>query len=201
MKLRLAHYQDSSHVLGPYLRSIIWVQGCLKNCPGCIAEESHDLNGREEDMSTIIKRIKAYPENEGITISGGEPFLQAQALCELVQEVKKDNKGVIVYSGYTYQELKHMNDPYVESLLSMIDLLIDGPYIQSLDMGEAGRGSSNQNFIYLTDRYKDSTYYQQERQSVIYTDGHKYILEGIPTTEVKLLFEAITGGKRQWKKT
>ena len=195
MKVKFIHFQESSDVLGPYLRSILWVQGCLKNCPGCIAPETHAREGKEEEVETILEWIHAHPENEGITISGGEPFLQAEALCQLVQVIKEENKGVIIYSGYTYQELKQKKDKYIDLLLDMTDLLIDGPYIESLDSQEAGRGSSNQNYIFLTPRYiQNQDYFCGERHAVIYTDHNQYIMEGIPSKEDKILFDAIIGG-------
>ena len=191
-------FQGSTHVLGPFKRSVIWVQGCLKNCPGCIAPESHALTGQKISIDTILQWISQYPDNEGITISGGEPFLQAKALCQLVKEVRKQNKGVIIYSGYTYQELLDQKDPDISELLSLTDLLIDGPYIQKKDDGSAGRGSSNQQYIHLTQRYfNHQDYFQKQRQAVIYTDGRKFILEGIPSDEDKILFEAIAKGGRK----
>ena len=198
MKLRIIHFQGSSHVLGPYLRSILWVQGCLKNCPGCIAPETHDMHGQEVEIDTIVEWIHQNPDIEGVTISGGEPFLQAEALCQLVKPLKQENKGIIIYSGYTYQELRDMNNCYVHQLLEMTDLLIDGPYIERLDQGEVGRGSSNQNYIFLTSRYlKNQEYFRGERQAVIYTDKNKYIMEGIPSQEDKILYDAIGGGLKQ----
>ena len=197
MKIKYIHFQGSSNVLGPYLRSILWVQGCLKNCPGCIAPETHAREGLEEDVETILEWIHKHPEIEGITISGGEPFLQAEALCKLVKVIKEEDKGVIIYSGYTYQELKDKHDPYIDLLLGMTDLLIDGPYIEHLDQQEAGRGSSNQNYIFLTSRYmKDKEYFSDKRHAVIYTDKNKYIMEGIPSKEDKILFDAIVGRKQ-----
>ena len=195
MKLHLMHFQPSSTVLGPYLRSIIWVQGCLKNCPGCIAQESHEIkNDDGVEVATILNWINEYPDNEGITISGGEPFLQAKALVMLVREVKKQAKGVIIYSGYTYNELVNKHDQDIDDLLNLTDLLIDGPFIEQLDNNEAGRGSTNQNIIFLTSRYqKDKAYFYQERQANIYIDGNKYIMEGIPSEEDKILYEAIIG--------
>lgn len=91
---------------------------------------------------------------DGLTISGGEPFLQAEMLSELLRLLKKGmncDVGVIVYTGYTLEELQRM--PFAQGLLEQTDLLIDGPYVQELDDGLSLRGSSNQRVIPLTDRY------------------------------------------------
>lgn len=194
MKLRLEHFQDSSSILGPYLRSILWVQGCLKNCPHCIAPETHALTGPKVEIEDLAVRIRQHPENEGLTISGGEPFLQAQALCELLELLQDLHLGVIIYTGYTYEELLNKNNQYIHRLLHLTDLLIDGPYIKNLDQGERGRGSSNQRYIFFTERYQNCMdYFENQRQTIIYTDGNKYIMEGIPSQEDILLFDAITG--------
>ena len=113
MKLRLEHFQESSSILGPYLRSILWVQGCLKNCPHCIAPETHALTGPKVEIEDLAVRIRQHPENEGLTISGGEPFLQAQALCELLELLQDLHLGVIIYTGYTYEELLNKNNQYI----------------------------------------------------------------------------------------
>ena len=141
-------------VLGPYSRYCLWVSGCNRKCIGCISPESHDMyNGRKYSTDAIAWQIIPLPI-EGITISGGEPFLQAQALCELIKAVKKHRDiGVIVYTGYLYEEIADL--PYGSQLLELCDLIIDGPYIQELDDGKALRGSSNQNVIAVTERYKE----------------------------------------------
>ena len=106
---------------------------------------------------------------DGITISGGEPFLQAEALVELLHLLKTGmhcDLGVIVYTGYTIEELQQM--PSAQRLLEQVDLLIDGPYMQTLDDGGSLRGSSNQRVIPLTERYNKqeilSLYGQKKRE-------------------------------------
>ncbi len=142
------------HVLGPGLRYVLWVQGCKQSCPGCVAVNAHNM-----EMGTAIKidalAFEIIVSNAtGITISGGEPFLQAEELSSLLDYVaKKKDMGTIVYTGYTYEEL--MKQSASRELLSRVDLLIDGPYIRQLDDGKGLRGSSNQRVICLTDRYKD----------------------------------------------
>ena len=92
----------------------------------------------------------------GLTISGGEPFLQAEALCELIGKIRRQRDiGVILYTGNTLAELQASDDPWVQALLAQCDLLVDGAYIEALNDGKNLRGSSIQNAIPLTDRYRD----------------------------------------------
>lgn len=152
--LQLYQREPNVYTLGPGRRYCLWVQGCERQCPGCISEYSRDpQGGYSMSIQALALEIK-LSRPEGLTVSGGEPFLQAEALGELLQILKNDMNcsiGVIVYTGYTYTELQQM--PSAQALLSHTDLLIDGPYIQELDDGLSLRGSSNQQVIPLTERY------------------------------------------------
>lgn len=141
-------------VLGPGERYVLWVQGCNKSCPGCVAENAHDMKaGSPIDIGALAMEI-ALSGSDGLTISGGEPFLQAAELAEMIDRVRRFREmGVIVYTGYRYEEL--LDDPECRDLLSKTDILIDGPYIKELDDGKSLRGSSNQRVICLTDKYND----------------------------------------------
>lgn len=143
------------HVLGPGTRYVLWVQGCTRNCPGCIAGNAHDIMaGTPISVDALALEI-ALSSADGLTISVGEPFLQAEALSEMIVKIQKKRKmGVIVYTGYTYEELGDIPD--ASKLLGHIDLLIDGRYIRELDDGRSLRGSSNQRVIPLTDLYIDA---------------------------------------------
>ena len=153
-------------VLGPYKRYGLWVSGCNRKCPGCISPESHDMkSGKAMNVNALAWEIYAT-DTEGITISGGEPFLQAEALTRLIRAVrKKRDVGVIIYTGFLLEELENTDD--AKELLKECDLLIDGPYIKELDDGKSLRGSSNQRVIPLTDRYLDKLHlYGQEGREV-----------------------------------
>lgn len=167
--LRLYQREPSIYTLGPGKRYCVWVQGCNRNCPGCMSVHSRDKkNGYSMSVSALAMEIK-MAKPDGITISGGEPFLQAEALVELLHLLKTGmhcDLGVIVYTGYTIEELQQM--PSAQLLLEQVDLLIDGPYMQTLDDGGSLRGSSNQRVIPLTERYNKqeilSLYGQKKRE-------------------------------------
>lgn len=147
--IRLAGVVRESIVDGPGLRFAVFCQGCPHNCPGCHNPESHDFKGGYDcDISRILAAIDADPLLDGVTFSGGEPFCQPEAFGNLAEEIKKRNLSVMAYSGYTYEELLKLNDPAVDRLLSMTDLLVDGRFIMAQrDLTLLFRGSGNQRVI------------------------------------------------------
>ncbi|HAE53242.1 MAG TPA: radical SAM protein [Ruminococcus sp.] len=176
--------ENNVKVLGHGIRYVLWVQGCNRRCKGCIAENAQDMKkGTPVNINALALEI-ALSDAEGLTISGGEPFLQAQPLSELIDKIHAKRKmGIIVYTGFRYEELK--TDMNMKSLLDRTDLLIDGEYIQELDDGKSLRGSSNQRIIPLTDLYKDclGEYGQDNRQMQVFYHGI-YVHEiGIPINE------------------
>ena len=147
--IRIAGVVRESIVDGPGLRFAIFCQGCPHGCPGCHNPDTHDFGGGYDcEFDKIIAAIKANPLLDGITFSGGEPFCQADAFYRLGLELKKLNLNLMAYSGYTYEELVSMNDEGVNNLLSILDLLVDGRYIQEeRDLTLLFRGSRNQRVI------------------------------------------------------
>ena len=179
-----------SPVLGPYNRYILWVQGCNRHCEGCIAKDSWDMSGGMEIAASELENEILSTENiEGITISGGEPFLQAEELCTLLKGVKtKRDLGVIVYTGYKFAEIKD------SPLTALCDLVIDGEYIDGLNDNLSLRGSSNQNVIEITDRYSNvvGKYYgRQGRKTEILFDKDGVRLVGIPRKEELNLYKGV----------
>jgi len=169
MVIRLYMFHPSTAALGPGNRFAIWTQGCNRRCTGCISPDSRDLeSGEEWDTDELAEIITNTAGIEGITISGGEPFLQAEALCNIIELVRNArNLGVIIYTGNNYPELKESDDIYIKKLLEYTDLLIDGTYQEEYNDGKSLRGSSNQQVIPLTKRYcKDLGLYGQEGRSV-----------------------------------
>lgn len=155
-QLRIYNVAADVTTLGPGRRFVIWTQGCPRSCPGCVAPETQDARGgRLVDVDTLAEGILRLSDIEGVTISGGEPFLQCEALCELLDRLRaRRDLGAIVYTGYTVEELRGMNSEPVNALLARVDLLIDGPYVEALNDDRGLRGSSNQRAIHLTPRYE-----------------------------------------------
>lgn len=182
MTLYLHMRQRGVTTLGPGSRYGIWVSGCNRGCPGCVAPDSHDMTKGTPIETGALAWDILLAESDGLTISGGEPFLQAEALAELVRTVRRrQDLGVIVYTGFLLEELQQM--PGAAALLEQTDLLIDGPYIQELDDGLSLRGSSNQRVHLLTPRYADALhlYGTEERKTEIFHHGLTTHYVGIPT--------------------
>ena len=183
-------------VLGPGTRAVIWVHGCCRDCPGCIAEAFRKGESRECTAEEMAEWVLAQ-NVEGLTISGGEPMLQSGQLADMIQKVREIRDiGVIVYTGYTYDELRALagRDENVQKILAVIDLLIDGPYVQELDNNQPFVGSSNQRIIQLTDRYaEDMSYYSsaEGRKVEIRLSERRTLLAGVPGREQRIIWERI----------
>ena len=183
--LRISHTESNSTLLGPFNRFIIWVHGCCFDCEGCLAINTRFGAYKEVDINDLAEEIISSA-CEGVTISGGEPFLQAQELSLLIEIVRaRKDIGVIVYSGFTLQEIE--DDSEKLPLLKHVDILIDGRYEKDLDDGRAYVGSSNQVIHYLTKRYKESgkKYYSaSKRKAEIKFTPNQAILIGVPSKNV-----------------
>ena len=126
-----------------------FTQGCPHHCPGCHNPESWDENGGEELSVDDLMRVIVNDPFAHVTLSGGDPLLQAEGCAELARRVKAEtDKTIWCYTGYTWESLMAKHDPVVMSLLENLDVLVDGPFIQSLrDTSLLFRGSSNQRLI------------------------------------------------------
>ena len=143
--IRIAGLVPESFVDGDGIRFAIFMQGCNRHCEGCHNPETHALDGgRLIDTNEIISAIKKNPLLDGITLTGGEPFLQIDAANELARAAKNFGLNVWCYTGFKFEDLP----PAVEPLLENIDVLIDGAFVESLrDLNLQFRGSSNQRII------------------------------------------------------
>lgn len=139
-----------SVVDGEGLRTVIFFAGCPHHCFGCHNPESwNPKNGKEMSVQEIMDEVLSNPLTD-ITFSGGEPFCQAKEVKELARELKKLNKNIWIYTGYTIEQLKSSEDKHVGELLEYCDVLVDGPFIiEKRDITLPFRGSSNQRIIKL----------------------------------------------------
>lgn len=166
MKLRLFGCVNDSIVDGPGFRYSIFVQGCYHNCLGCHNPESHDVNGGYlKDIEEILKEIDENPLLDGVTLSGGEPMLQVEALIELSKEIKKRNLNIVLYSGYTYEQI--INDVNKKRLLELCDMLVDGKFeLEKRSLSLLYRGSSNQRLINVQESLKQNRIIEYDESEI-----------------------------------
>ena len=151
--LRLYGLVTDSVVDGPGFRTAIFMQGCPHACPGCHNPDSHPMEGGTVwTLDDIERKFANNPLLSGITLTGGEPFMQAEGCAELARRAHGKGLTVWTYTGYTYEQLleKARTQPEIAALLAQIDVLVDGPFIlglRSLDLDFCG--SSNQRSIDL----------------------------------------------------
>ncbi|OYQ65767.1 radical SAM protein [Pseudanabaena sp. SR411] len=133
-QLNIMGYLNRSEVNGPGCRAVVWVQGCWRECPDCFNPASWSLAVNQlVSVEELAERILSEPANQGVTFSGGEPFLQASALAALAKQVKAAGLNVMSFTGYTLAELRSPSAPEgAEDLLDQLDILIDGPYVAAL---------------------------------------------------------------------
>ena len=147
MKIRIADVIEESFVDGVGVRFAIFVQGCPHHCKGCHNPTTHDFNGgRIVDTEEIIKKFSKSPLINGITLTGGEPLSQIDSITELAKSAKNINLSVWCYTGYVYEDL--LGDIKIDNFLDYVDVLIDGPFIESQrDLTMPFCGSRNQRLI------------------------------------------------------
>lgn len=156
--LNVAAWLPSTEAEGPGRRAALWVQGCAKRCHGCCNPAFLKLEERHltpaESVIEDLARAKSEFGIEGVTFLGGEPFLQARGLALVAASAQAMDLSVMVFSGYTMEELHTLQLPGTSDLLKTCDVLVDGPYESQLpDNRRNWVGSRNQRFHYLTERY------------------------------------------------
>lgn len=149
MRISLSGVTGDSIMDGPGLRLTIFTQGCLHHCPGCHNPQTHDPEGGSwADTEDILAAAAENPLLDGITLSGGDPFLQPVPCLALAEGAHKIGLNVWTYTGYTWEALLEENDAEKLALLKETDVLVDGPFLlaeRSLELRFCG--SRNQRLI------------------------------------------------------
>lgn len=145
--LRVVDIVDGTSVDGPGLRTSIYFAGCDHRCPGCHNPSTWDFRaGCDMTVDQLMRRI--IDNDFNVTFSGGDPLYQLQPLTTLARAVKAAGKTIWCYTGFIYEDL--LADSRYDEILSLIDVLVDGPFILALrDTDLRFRGSSNQRIISL----------------------------------------------------
>ncbi|MGN0654931.1 MAG: anaerobic ribonucleoside-triphosphate reductase activating protein [Oscillospiraceae bacterium] len=151
LEIRIAGTANDSIVDGPGIRFTIFVQGCPHHCKGCHNPQTHPYDGGTvTDTDILLKKALSNPLLDGVTFSGGEPFVYAKQLAYLAKQLKEHNLNIVTYTGYTFERLlaeANEENGFME-LLSQTDILIDGPYIEEQrSLLLLFRGSTNQRIL------------------------------------------------------
>ncbi|WP_157154083.1 4Fe-4S single cluster domain-containing protein [Brachyspira murdochii] len=169
-------------------RFAIWTQGCMKRCRNCCNTHMQPIIKKHiVDCDDIIEQIQYSKENyhiEGITLLGGEPILQSKGLAYIAKWCKENNLSVILFSGYTLEEINISNFDRALELLKYTDVLIDGEYIDELyDEARGFIGSSNQKIYFFTDVYtqKDFDNYKGYISLELIIDNNTIKINGWPS--------------------
>jgi anaerobic ribonucleoside-triphosphate reductase activating protein len=153
--MKIAGFYDESISNGLGWRAVLFVSGCPHHCPGCHNKEAQNFDyGTEFDKEGIIKRIEQNSILKGITISGGEPLCEENAIhvLDFIKTLKqrKPEFNIWCYTGYTVEQLMETKNEYIKQCLEQIDVLVDGEFKETLkDPTLKFRGSKNQRIIDL----------------------------------------------------
>ena len=147
--MRIYGLVQASIVDGPGFRFSCFVQGCPHRCPGCHNPDSHDPGGgREMAVEEVAAQLLGNPMTDGLTLSGGEPFAQAEDCLALARAAHAHGLNVWSYSGWTFEHLRDRGSEAQRALLAELDVLVDGPFLlEERTLALPWRGSRNQRVI------------------------------------------------------
>ncbi len=148
--VKIAGAQKHSSVNGPGVRYVLFMQGCQHRCPGCQNPETHDISeGVEMSIDAVVSDILTTRYLDGLTLSGGDPLFQPEASKEIAKHAKEAGLNVWLYTGWTFAQIMDGKaGQTAKEVLSFIDVLVDGPYVETLKSTEViWRGSTNQHLV------------------------------------------------------
>jgi anaerobic ribonucleoside-triphosphate reductase activating protein len=212
--LLLAKAHHPVTTLGPGRRAGIWTQGCTIHCPGCLSRDTWEADPATAiPVATVLGWLRSLDRVDGVTISGGEPFQQPDALRELLTGIRAwapPDVDVLVYSGYALSRLR--GSAWSRELLELCDAVVAGPYVDRLnaaDMRQRWRGSANQRIIAVSElgrkRYGDAECGATQPHMQVSVEDDRIYYIGIPRrgdmerlTE-RLSLSGIHGGEVSWR--
>ncbi len=184
IRLQIAQIVSCTEAEGPGRRFAVWFQGCPLRCPGCCNPEFIPFEGGESRLlSDVLAELDAE-DVEGITLLGGEPLAHAAGAAELAIAARDRGLSVMVFTGYTIEQARAMNND-VQRLLAQTDILVDGPYRREFpDTARRWIGSTNQRIHFLTDRYRvDDPCWRERNTLEIRVRGNEVSVNGFPSRQ------------------
>lgn len=191
--------------LGPGRRVGVWVQGCSIRCPGCVSTDTWATGRGETTVEEVAAAMERWlPHADGVTVSGGEPFDQPDALVALLRAVRRRTAAdVLVFTGHPREAV----EPVLRRAAGLIDALVSDPYVHDAPQTAALRGSDNQRLHLLTPLGRDrfAAYERpatdEDRRFDVMFDGDGAVwLAGIPARgDLARLQDALAAaGHRAW---
>jgi anaerobic ribonucleoside-triphosphate reductase activating protein len=199
LTMPIAQVVPCTEAEGPGRRFAVWFQGCPLRCPGCCNPEFLPFRGGQtrtvREMADWMARTREETGVEGITLLGGEPFAHAVAGAALARAARELGLSVMVFSGYTLEQLRELSGPAVGELIALTDILVDGPYDRDQpDTERRWIGSRNQRIHFLTDRYHFDDRWRQRNTLEIRLAGGEISVNGFPAKDAVGLWK---GWKRK----
>lgn len=199
LTMQLAQVVPSTEAEGPGKRFAVWFQGCPLRCPGCCNPEFLPFKGGQTktvtEMVEWIRRSRDENGVEGITLLGGEPTSHAAGAVALARIARDLGLSVMVFSGYTIEELQTRPEPEIAELIGLTDILVDGPYDRdNPDTERRWIGSTNQGIHFLTPRYSLDEQWRKKNTLEIRVRGAEITINGFPAADAVGLWK---GWKRK----
>jgi anaerobic ribonucleoside-triphosphate reductase activating protein len=197
--MQIAQVAPCTEAEGPGKRFAIWFQGCPLRCPGCCNPEFLPFRGGQSiAVREMAERIALSREEngiEGVTFLGGEPFAHAGPAAVLARLIRDQGFSVMIFSGYTIEQLQSRPEPEVAELIALTDILVDGPYDRDRpDFERRWIGSTNQRIHFLSDRYSFDGEWRKKNTLEIRVKGSEISVNGFPAKDAVGLWK---GWKRK----
>lgn len=195
---QIAQIVPCTEAEGPGRRFAIWFQGCPLRCPGCCNPDYLPfVGGRHMTVAEILKLLDSSHQQhqlEGVTLLGGEPTAQPAAAAAIARGAWERGLTVLLFSGYTLEQLREQQDPALHDLLAHTDILVDGPYDRN--QPETQRrwiGSANQRVHFLTSRCTWDERWFQKNTLEIRVRGKEIVVNGYPAASTRII--------RKWQRS
>lgn len=181
--LRVHAEDPRSRANGPGTRYVVWLQGCTLGCAGCFNPATHPGEGGtiRHPLSVIGDALAA--EVDGLSISGGEPMQQPEAVYWLLAAARDVELSTLMFSGYTIDEIRTL--PRGPEILDLLDVLVDGRYVAAQRLGKGLRGSANQVIHLLSPRHTRAEVEATPVAEVVISPTGEVSLTGVDPLKLK----------------
>jgi anaerobic ribonucleoside-triphosphate reductase activating protein len=199
LSMRIAQVVPCTEAEGPGKRFAVWFQGCPLRCPGCCNPEFLPFQGGEirsaDELAAAMRRARDESGIEGLTLLGGEPFAQPAAGVALARAARSLDLSVMVFTGYTLEQLQCRPESEIAELIALTDILVDGPYERDKpDHQRRWIGSTNQRVHFLTSRYTFDEQWRRPNTLEVRVVGQEITINGFPAAHAVGLWK---GWKRR----